>query len=104
MTKPANALRGEAEITIADQPYLLRPSFENLVAAEDDLGSLFAMVERASQGAITLSEITSLLWHCLDADPRPDKEIVGNAVLQIGLVAATKPVRTILGEVLQGKM
>ena len=103
MTRPANGLRGEAELSIEGKSYVLRPSFENLVAAEDELGSLFALVERASGGAITLKEITALLWHCLPPDLRPTREEVGREVLVIGLVEATKPVRIILAQVLQGK-
>ena len=96
-------MRGEAEIEIGGQTFLLRPSFENLVAAEEEIGSLFALVERASEGAITVSEITALLWHCIEPGPRPSREDVGKAVLECGLVEAIKPVRTILAQVLQGQ-
>ena len=103
MTRSANELRGEAEFTIAGRSHLLRPSFANLVAAEGEIGSLFALVERASEGAITLSEVTALIWHCIDSDPRPERDAVGQAVLARGLVDATRPVRVILAQVLQGQ-
>ena len=103
MTRPANPLRGEAEFAVADETYLLRPSFEALVAAEEELGSLFALVERASESSLTLSEIAALLWHCMPSDTRPTRESVGAAVLKGGLVAATKPIRAILSQVLQGQ-
>lgn len=103
MMKPANPLRGEAEISVNGSVQILRPSFEALVAAEAELGSLFALVERASQGALTIAEITDLLWHCMPAEDRPQRDDVGSAVLEIGLVAATKPVRVILSQVLQGR-
>lgn len=103
MSRGANPLRGEAEFTIEGTAFRLRPSFENLVAAETELGSLFALVERASDGHLTLSEITALLWHCMAEEPRPARETVGAAVLSIGLVAATGPLRQILGQVLQGR-
>ena len=102
MTRPANSLRGEASFTVANQTFILRPSFENLVAAEDELGSLFALVERASAGSLTLSEITALIWHCLPHAERPEREAIGAAVLALGLVGATIPVRAILAQVLQG--
>lgn len=104
MTRPANNLRGEAELRIEGKTVLLRPSFANLVAAEEELGSLFSLVERASDGKITLSEIAALLWHCLDAEPRPARDTVGETVLALGLVAATKPVRVLLAQVVQGRM
>lgn len=102
MSRPANALRGEAAFPIAGREWLLRPSFQNLVAAEEELGSLFALVERASGGSITLSEITALVWHCLDLETRPQREVVGEAVLALGLVKSTAPVRVILAQVLKG--
>ena len=49
MTGQANPLRGEAMLTILGEPCLLRPSFAALVAAEDELGPLFALVERAAR-------------------------------------------------------
>ncbi|MEO1730551.1 MAG: gene transfer agent family protein [Pseudomonadota bacterium] len=102
MNRTANALRGEASLRIDDQDYLLRPSFENLLAAEEELGSLFELVERAAQGALSLNEITALLWHCLPHDERPERNGVGQAVLSLGLVKATGPVRVILAQALQG--
>lgn len=104
MTRTANSLRGEAEFLVNGQTILLRPTFENLVATEDEIGSLFALVERASAGGITLAEITALLWHCSHDEPRPSREAIGKAVLECGLVDATKPVRTILAQVLQGQV
>jgi len=103
MSVAANPLRGECALVVAGARYVLRPTFENLVFAEAELGSLFALVERASQGALTLSEITALLWHCLPAEQRPERLAVGQAVLAMGLVAATQPVRAVLAQVLQGE-
>lgn len=103
MSPSANTLRGECEVIIAGQRYVLRPSFERLVLAEAELGSLFALVERASQGALTLAEITALMWHCLPEDGRPERSLVGEAVVTMGLIAATRPVRAILAQVLQGE-
>jgi len=103
VTRSANTLRGEAEFTVDDENLVLRPSFDALVAAEQELGPLFAMVERASEGALTLTEISGLLWHCVTIDPRPPREKIGEAVLDCGLVAALKPIRVILAQVLQGR-
>lgn len=103
MTRSANPLRGETTLAVAGVTYVLRPSFENLVLAETELGSLFALVERAAGGALTLTEMTALLWHCMPNDNRPDRLAVGQAVLAMGLVGATAPVRGVLGQVLQGE-
>jgi len=103
MTKPANAQRGETTFELGERSLVLRPSFENLVAAEEEIGSLFALVERASDGVLTLSEVSALIWHCTATDPRPSREEVGQAVLRQGLIETTKPVRAILSQVLQGQ-
>ena len=87
---------------VAGQPYVLRPSFEHLVIAEGELGSLFSLVERAASGALTLTEITALLWRCLPSEVRPARELVGAAVLEMGLVKATQPVRAVLAQILEG--
>lgn len=104
MSRSANPLRGESVLLVAGVNYVLRPSFENLVLAEAELGSLFALVERAAQGALTLAEMTALLWHCMPSDTRPDRAAVGQAILAMGLVAATQPVRAVLAQVLQGQL
>ncbi|GMN02272.1 gene transfer agent family protein [Erythrobacter sp. MTPC3] len=103
MSQRANPLRGEAEFIIAGSVHVLRPDFTSLVCAEEELGSLFAFVERASQGALTLNEMAALIWHCLAPDNRPERKEVGDAVLAIGLVAATQPVKAVLTQVLQGR-
>ena len=99
----ANALRGEAAIRIAGEVRTLRPSFTALVAAEEELGPLFALVERAGGGELRLTEIAALFWHCLEDRAGLTREAVGEAVLAGGLAAATKPLRALLAAILQGR-
>lgn len=96
-----NPHRGEASLVIAGEPRLLRPSFAALVAAEEELGPLFALVERAGAGQLKLAEMAALLWHCL-AQRGVSREAVGDAVLAAGLAKASKPLRVLLGQILQG--
>jgi Phage tail tube protein, GTA-gp10 len=103
VTRGANPMRGETTLAVAGVSYVLRPSFENLVLAEAELGSLFALVERAAAGGLTLTDMTALLWHCLPCENRPERAAVGAAVLGMGLVGATVPVRGVLAQVLQGE-
>ena len=98
-----NPLRGEAAVVIAGEPRLLRPSFEALVCAEEELGPLFALVERAGEGQLRLAEIVGLFWHCLADRGGVTREAVGEAVLAMGLAEAAKPLRVLLGEILRGK-
>lgn len=97
----ANALRGEATLAIAGAGHLLRPSFTALVAAEEELGPLFALVDRAGSGQLRLTEIAALFWHCL-TDPAISREAVGEAVIEQGLAAVAMPLRTLLGQILKG--
>ena len=100
----ANPARGEATLSLENAALMLRPSFAALVAAEEEIGSLFALVERAASGALKLSEMVALFWHCL-AD-RPDgltREAFGEAVARAGLAAATPTLKVLLGQVLGGR-
>jgi hypothetical protein len=103
MTSAANALRGEAAIMVDGRPRLLRPTFAALVAAEEELGPLFALVERAGEGRLALGEIAALFWHCLAEKDGLTRETVGEAVLAQGLAESAKPLRVLLGQILQGR-
>lgn len=87
---------------------VLRPSFTALVAAEEELGPLFALVDKAADGALGLTQMVALFWHCLT--PRPDGltrealgEALGEAVLAAGLAQVTPVLRQIFGQILQGR-
>ena len=103
MTRPANPFRGEATLVVAGSPRLLRPSFAALVAAEEELGPLFALVERAGAGQLRLGELTALFWHCLESRDDLSRDAVGEAVMSAGLAAASQPLRVLLGQILQGE-
>ncbi|WP_454796349.1 gene transfer agent family protein [Novosphingobium lindaniclasticum] len=100
--KRANALRGEALLEIGGAAHVLRPSFTALVAAEEELGPLFALVERAGAGQLRLSELAALFWHCLDPLHTVPREAVGEAVVAQGLAACAAPLRVLLGQILKG--
>ena len=98
----ANPYRGEASLTIAGRSWLLRPSFAALVAAEEELGPLFALVDRAAEGQLKLAEMTALFWHCLASRDGISREDMGAAITAAGLAASAKPLRTLLAQILQG--
>jgi len=84
----ANALRGEAEIRVAGEVLVLRPSFAGLVAAEEELGPLFALIDRASAGELRLAEMVALFWHCRHGWPEAiGRGELGEAVAAQGLAA-----------------
>lgn len=99
-----NAARGEAAIRVGSADIILRPSFAALTAAEEEIGPLFAMVERAGEGRLTLAEIVALFWHCATNLPDGmDRERFGEAVVAGGLMRATPPLKQIIGQILQGR-
>jgi hypothetical protein len=105
MTRAANPARGEAGLTVGGEAILLRPSFAALVAAEEELGPLFALVERAAEGRLTLAEMAALFFHC--ADGRPDgctRERIGQAIAEQGLAKATPALKALLTQILQGRV
>jgi hypothetical protein len=100
----ANAARGEAAICVGGERLVLRPSFGALVAAEEEMGPLFALVERAASGGLKLAEMAALFWHCVDARPEGlTRERVGAAIAEQGLAGTTPALRTLLGQILQGR-
>ena len=99
-----NPVRGEAAVVIAGQSMSLRPTFAALVAAEAELGPLFALVERAAAGSLTLAELAGLLWHCLHERPAAlTREVFSEALAAGGLASATPALRVLLGQILAGR-
>lgn len=102
--EPANPVRGEAELRVAGERLVLRPSFAALVAAEGELGPLFGLVERAAAGKLALGELVALFWHCLRERPEAlTRESLGEAVVAGGLAAATPALRQLLAQILGGR-
>jgi hypothetical protein len=100
VTRPANAARGEAVVA----GFVLRPSFAALVAAEDELGPLFALVERAAAGQLKLSEMVALFWHCrFEAPDDVSRTAFADAIMADGLAAATPALKTVLAQILAGQ-
>ena len=99
-----NPARGEAAVRVAGEMLVLRPSFAALVAAEEELGPLFALVERAAAGGLRLSEMVALFWHCLAERPVAlTRERLGEAVAAGGLAQATPVLKTLLQQILAGR-
>lgn len=99
---PANAVRGETALTIGDREVLLRPSFGALVAAEEELGPLLALVERAARGELRLAEMAALFWHCLLDREGCDRNTLGEAMMALGIARCAGPLRVLLGQILRG--
>ena len=89
---------------VAGERLVLRPTFEALVAAEEELGPLFALVERAAEGGLKVSEMAALFWHCAKGGTTPcTRERMGAAVAEAGLAKMTPVLKALLTQILQGK-
>lgn len=101
----ANPHRGEASLTVGGEQVMIRPSFAALVAAEEELGPLFALVERAAEGKLGVGEMAALFDH-LSRDGRPsgiDRARIGEAIVEQGLAGVSPQLRLVLGQILQGR-
>jgi hypothetical protein len=104
----ANPHRGEASLCVRGKERILRPSFSALVAAEEELGPLFALVDRAASGQLRITELAALFWHCLAEHEGAEREgivreDIGAAVVDSGLARCAKPLRALIAQILQGK-
>jgi hypothetical protein len=100
----ANPYRGEASLGVAGERLLLRPTFGALVAAEEELGSLFELVERAAEGALKFQQIVALFDHLSAGRPAGiTRERIGEAVVEKGLAGITPTLRLVLKQILQGR-
>lgn len=105
MSALANPARGEAAIVVAGESLVLRPSFEALVAAEEELGPLFALVERAAAGGLKVAEMAALFWHCVaERSEHCSRERVGAAIAEAGIAKVTPVLKMLLTQILQGRV
>lgn len=99
----ANPARGEALLDLPGLSMALRPTFAALVAAEEELGPLFALVERAAAGKLRLAEMAGLFWHCRHPDGAAiDRDALQAAIARGGLAACTPALKQLLRQILQG--
>ncbi len=103
MSGAANPARGEAALAIGGRALTIRPTFAALVRAEEELGPLFALVERAASGGLSLAEMATLFWHCLAGEDLPSRETLGEAIVEVGLAAATPVLKALLQQILKGR-
>ncbi|HKY80366.1 MAG TPA: gene transfer agent family protein [Sphingobium sp.] len=100
----ANSVRGEAALEVGGEMLRLRPSFAALVAAEEELGPLFDLVDRAAEGKLSLSDMAALFWHCLVDPPSGlTREGLGEAIVEAGLARLSPVLRGILKQILGGR-
>lgn len=95
------AARARGEAVAAG--HRLRPTFAALAAAEEELGPLFALVEKAASGGLKLSEMVALFWHCRAADIAITRDDFAEGVVSGGLAGATPALKMLLSQILGGQ-
>lgn len=101
---PPNPARGEASVDLPTGTLALRPTFTALVAAEAEIGPLFALVDRVAEGALSLTDLIALFWHCrAQPDHWPDRAALAESLCEAGLVKLTPALRTLVAQILQGR-
>ena len=100
----AIAARGEAALLVGGERLVLRPTFQALVAAEEELGPLLGLVERAADGGLKMAELASLFWHCaVEGSQALDRERIGAAIAEAGIANVTPVLKLLLSQILQGR-
>ena len=100
-----NPYRGEANLKVGGETIVIRPSFAALVAAEEELGPLFLLVERAADGQLGIGAMAALFDH-LSRESRPaaiDRVRIGEAIVEQGLAGVSPQLKQVLGQILQGR-
>ena len=95
--------RGETSLIVHGQRPLIRPTFAALVAAEEELGPLFPLAERAAAGGLGIAEMAGLLWHCVEARDGVARDDVGAAIVEMGIAKVAPVLRAVLVQILQGR-
>jgi len=102
--RSVNPYRGEAGLEVGGERLLLRPTFGALIAAEEELGSLFEIVERAAEGALRIQQIVALFDHLSRGRPETiTRERIGEAVVEKGLAGVAPILKLVLKQILQGR-
>lgn len=100
----ANPHRGEGSLEVGGETLVLRPSFSALVATEQELGPLFALVESASEGKLGIQQIATLFDHLSAGRPTAiTRERIGEAIVEKGLAGISPTLRLVLEQILKGK-
>jgi hypothetical protein len=83
--------------------FIFRPTYAALVAAEAEIGSLFALLERTGDNRVTLAEMVALLWHCQrDTPPVYRRDVFAEMLCALGLAKITPVYRQLIEAALAG--
>lgn len=104
MTDRANPLKGEVEIELGRERFVMRPTFAAIMEIEGELGGVVPLARRAAGGDFGLREVAVIVCAGLNGfgARRFTREEVGELILAAGIANAAAPVRDLLTNVLKG--
>lgn len=99
----ANPHRGEVNLTLGDQNYVLRPSFSALVAIEEELQTSVLLLAQkiALEGVLTLQELSSVCRHTL-LEYTDSRETLEQELLEDGIMHVLEQVSELLNNAIVG--
>lgn len=98
-----NSARGEVALQLGTVTYTLVPSYANLVAAEQAVGPLFAIIDEAGNGRLSLVKLMSVLWCCVEPKSATlFQDVFCEACMKAGLVRLTPVFRMLIEQALGG--
>lgn len=101
--RAANPMRGEVELALGERTLVMRPTFQALVAAEAEVGSLSRLVERAATGDVRLQDVATLFWHCAAGDVRDaERATFEGALVRAGIGRLLPAYRLLLTQIYGG--
>ncbi len=101
---PANPGRGEVALKLPSGDIALRPTFGALVAAEGEVGSLLALLDRAGNGDVRLGDMGPLFWHASGASGfGRDRAAFEAELADAGMAALMPAYRLLLASVFGGR-
>ena len=101
----ANPYRGEIGIVLGDKTICIRPTFEAIVAAEKELGSVVGLAMDAADGKVGFAAMALFLWYLIGTpeDSRPEQEDFGKDLLALGIAKVAEIFRDVLTLILNGR-
>ena len=101
---PANRVRGEVELVLGDDRFVLRPTYAAIVALEDALGGVLDLAVQASEGRLSVRTLAVAFHHCIaeDSRDRPSVDALGDRIVAAGVVHAVDTYRALLTAILTG--
>ncbi len=98
-----NRARGEVALVLGNTTYTLIPSYANLVAAEHSVGPLFAVIDAAGSGRLSLQSLVTVLWCCVEPKAATlFQDVFCEACMKAGLAQLTPVFRVLMEQALGG--